>query len=107
MTYHHQISRQLEFDVFHYLRTGYVPCSSHKVYVRIDALFTRKMLKIIMNDKLPHGSCYSVNHFIFDDVDTCIDCLVNMYKTLQKETKYTSYATSYITLFAARMKKDV
>ena len=111
MTYHHQMPQSMEFDVFEYLRTGNVQCKqdnlSNKIYVRIDRLFTDKMLKALLKSSLPDGTYYSVNHFVFYDVDVCIKCLIEMYRILQNVDTYNSWATSYIKLFQARNKKDV
>lgn len=110
MTYHHQLKQHLEFDVFEYLRCGNkanTHLTTNKVYVRIDKLFTKKMLSILLQHKLPNGTQYNVNHFVFADIDICMYCLYKMFETLQQTNKYRPYATSFLLRFEARKKKDV
>lgn len=83
MTYHHQLPKEFEFNIFDYLKTGKnVEVKTNKVYVRIDELFTSKMCNYLLRNKLPEGTTYSVHYFVFDDVDTCLRCVLHMYETL-------------------------
>jgi hypothetical protein len=110
MTYHHQLETKLEFDVFEYLRIGSKSdnqIKTQKIYVRIDKLFTEKMLSILLKHRLPNGAQYYVNYFVFEDVDICMHCLYKMYEVLQQTSKYRAYATSFMLRFEARKKKDV
>lgn len=95
MTYHHQLKKDLEFDVFSYVndKEVNVPNVNGKVYVKIDRLFTRDMLQLLMRNKLPDGTNYNVEHFVFQNVDNCVKSVCEMYKTLQNIKKYNEYCT--------------
>lgn len=95
MTYHHQLKKELEFDVFSYVNNKRVniPNVNGKVYVRIDKLFTRDMLQLLMKNKLPNGTYYNVEHFVFQNVDNCLKSVCEMFETLQLFDKYNEYST--------------
>lgn len=95
MTYHHQLKKELEFDVFNYVnnKSLNIPNVNGKVYVRIDKLFTRDMLQLLMKNKLPDGTYYNVEHFVFQNVDNCLKSVCEMFETLQLFDKYNEYST--------------
>lgn len=82
----------MEFDVFNYVSNKSL-ASDGKVYVKMDKLFTRDMLVVLMKHKLPKGTSYNIEYFVFQNVDVCIRSICIMYRTLQKMQKYNEYCT--------------
>jgi hypothetical protein len=106
------MSKQIiEFDVRSYLRTGNLQCNpdirTNMFYIEANNLFAKKMLSVLLSNNLPKGTYYCYDYFAFNDVYICIDCLIEMYRTLQQVDKYRSWASLYIKMFEERIKKDV
>lgn len=103
MTYHYQLKKELEFDVFNNNKTI---LSNRKVYVNIDKLFTRDMLFVLMKSKLPDGTNYDVNYFVFKNVEVCMKSVCEMYKRLQKMKKYHAYSTLCLSMLEDAYEQD-
>lgn len=85
------MKKDLEFDVFNYVKN--TNTFQGKVYVQINKLFTQDMLVVLFKTKLPKGTRYNVDHFMFENVDTCMKSICEMYKSLQNIKKYQEYST--------------
>lgn len=86
------LNKDLEFDVFNYVDNKHYKRNG-KVYVRIEKLFTREMLLVLLKTQLPTGTKYNIDHFVFQNVDVCMTSICEMYKSLQKIKKFTEYST--------------
>lgn len=97
MTYHHQLPKELEFDVFEYVKTcKNTALITDTVYVKASSLFTDEMISVLVKHKLPSGTCYSVGYFVFNDIESCISCVIKMFETLQEIDEYKEYSVNSI-----------
>lgn len=89
MTYYRK--KELEFDVFNYVKNTNM--FQGKVYVQINKLFTQDMLVVLFKSKLPKGTRYNADYFVFENIDICMKSICEMYKSLQNIKKYQDYST--------------